>query len=131
MNCNIIYQDGVYICTNCGRTVKYPNFQRKCRKKVEKIEGNIEPGILAKVVHFTKAVTNHVVAGSPKCTQEEIDKRYEICKGCELFKNNTCTHSSCGCQVTDSQIFRNKLAWADQECPLGKWKRTDNQEKSV
>lgn len=29
----------------------------------------------------------------------------------------------CGCNVNNKKIFLNKLAWADQECPLGKWKK--------
>jgi hypothetical protein len=27
----------------------------------------------------------------------------------------------CGCNVNDKKIFLNKLAWADQKCPLEKW----------
>lgn len=27
----------------------------------------------------------------------------------------------CGCNVNRKKVFLNKLAWADQECPLGKW----------
>jgi hypothetical protein len=27
----------------------------------------------------------------------------------------------CGCNLNKKQIFMNKLAWADQECPVGKW----------
>ena len=29
----------------------------------------------------------------------------------------------CGCNVNGKKVFLNKLAWADQECPLGKWKK--------
>jgi hypothetical protein len=29
----------------------------------------------------------------------------------------------CGCNVNTKKVFLNKLAWADQECPLGKWKK--------
>ena len=27
----------------------------------------------------------------------------------------------CGCNLSRKKIFMNKLAWADQECPLSKW----------
>jgi hypothetical protein len=27
----------------------------------------------------------------------------------------------CGCNINNKKIFMNKLAWADQKCPLGKW----------
>jgi hypothetical protein len=29
--------------------------------------------------------------------------------------------SVCGCNINTKKIFMNKLAWADQECPIGKW----------
>jgi hypothetical protein len=29
----------------------------------------------------------------------------------------------CGCAISNKKIFLNKLAWADQECPIGKWKK--------
>jgi glycosyltransferase involved in cell wall biosynthesis len=27
----------------------------------------------------------------------------------------------CGCNINDQQIYLNKLAWADQKCPISKW----------
>jgi hypothetical protein len=27
----------------------------------------------------------------------------------------------CGCNLSSRKIFMNKLAWADQKCPLDKW----------
>ena len=27
----------------------------------------------------------------------------------------------CGCNINQKKQFFNKLAWADQKCPLGKW----------
>ena len=57
--------------------------------------------------------------GAPTCTQEQIDDRLAICNSCERFNGSVC--SLCGCPVNREQRFRNKLAWADQRCPLGKW----------
>ena len=31
--------------------------------------------------------------------------------------------SICGCNINTKKKFMNKLAWADQECPIGKWKK--------
>jgi hypothetical protein len=54
-----------------------------------------------------------------QCTQEEIDARMDICKGCEFFKNNTCM--KCGCALSREKNYMNKLLWADQSCPIKKW----------
>ena len=59
-------------------------------------------------------------------TQEEAERRWEICKGCEFLKydetnpdtgkkDGRCTH--CGC-------FMNvKVHYAVAECPIDKWKK--------
>ena len=98
------------------------------------------PSLARRAANFAKAAAGHVRRGLPKCTQEQIDARLAICQACDLYQVNprpssraqaegsptgapagTCTHSSCGCPVTRWGRFRNKLAWADQACPLGKW----------
>ena len=60
-------------------------------------------------------------------TQEEAERRWEICKGCEFLlydhtnpdtnkKDGRCTH--CGC-------FMNvKVHYAVAECPVGKWPKS-------
>jgi hypothetical protein len=54
-----------------------------------------------------------------QCTQEQIDARMDICKGCEFFKDNTCM--KCGCALSREKNYMNKLLWADQSCPIKKW----------
>lgn len=34
-------------------------------------------------------------------------------------KNSQCL--ACGCNINKKKTFFNKLAWADQKCPLAKW----------
>lgn len=72
-----------------------------------------------KIKTFIKSLLFHVKKGLPKSTQEEILYRYSICLQCEMFSNNECLE--CGCNVNSKKIFLNKLAWADQHCPLDKW----------
>ena len=86
------------------------------------------PSAPRKLANFTLAAITHFAAGAPTCSQEEIDARYNTCRACELYlpdKDNpevgTCTHKKCGCQVTRVQGFVSKLAWRDQDCPIGKW----------
>ena len=65
------------------------------------------------------ATAQHVAAGMPMASDEEIIRRHDICMACEFFKDNSC--SKCGCPVYRDKKFISKLAWADQSCPVGKW----------
>jgi hypothetical protein len=47
--------------------------------------------------------------------------RYNICEICDLFDKENMECSVCGCNINTKRQFLNKLAWADQECPVGKW----------
>lgn len=62
-------------------------------------------------------------AGFPKASKEQILYRYEICKSCEMYENEKSQCMVCGCNVNNKKVFMNKLAWADQECPLKKWNK--------
>lgn len=77
--------------------------------------------MLTRIKTFIKSLLFHIRAGLPKSTKEEILYRYQICSACEDFikEDNMC--GICGCNVTNKKQFLNKLAWADQECPLKKW----------
>lgn len=60
-------------------------------------------------------------AGFPKSSQQLIDNRFAVCSSCELFdkKNGQCLE--CGCNINNKKMFLNKLAWADQKCPIDRW----------
>lgn len=131
-----------YRCATCGISIFYEGIEKPvliCSKKMnlnnpadygirvssidytdKKVEEIPEPpSFMEKVLNFTKAATKHALAGNPKCTNEQINERYNICSQCEFFQNNTCT--KCGCALLRDKIYMNKLAWADQSCPVGKW----------
>lgn len=76
---------------------------------------------MIRILTFFKSLFFHIWGGFPKSTQEEINYRYNICLNCESYnhKENQC--NECGCNVNNKKIFMNKLAWADQHCPLNKW----------
>jgi hypothetical protein len=72
-------------------------------------------------VNFALAAAQHLLRGAPRCSQEEINARLDVCRGCPLFDGTICRHGACGCRVNGRRRFFNKLAWADQSCPLDKW----------
>lgn len=70
-----------------------------------------------------KSLLFHVYRGFPKSTADQIQTRYMICKSCLEFDSKKGECSICGCTINTKKVFLNKLAWADQECPLGKWQK--------
>ena len=47
--------------------------------------------------------------------QDIIDKRWDICMGCEFLNNNKC--DKCGC------FMKVKTRVATARCPIGKWEK--------
>jgi len=116
----------VYQCKNCGAVIQTIEGQSPpifpCSHtlvKKDKDTGGISFG--DKILNFAKSVAQHTCNGFPTCTPEQIEKRHSICLKCEFLKDNTCT--KCGCPISRTRQFISKLAWADQECPIGKWKK--------
>lgn len=76
----------------------------------------------SRIKTFLKSLWFHIWSGFPKSTQQEINERFSICHdSCDMYNNEQGICMMCGCNVNQKKIFMNKLAWADQECPLGKW----------
>jgi uncharacterized paraquat-inducible protein A len=76
---------------------------------------------ISKIKTFVKSIIFHIWAGFPKCNQEQINTRYTICLSCDSFDSVNKECMECGCNINNKKIFMNKLAWADQKCPLNKW----------
>jgi uncharacterized paraquat-inducible protein A len=76
---------------------------------------------ILKLKTFIKSLTFHIYSGLPKSTVDEIRYRYNICINCDQFNKEKSICEVCGCNLSTKSKFLNKLAWADQECPIGKW----------
>jgi hypothetical protein len=79
--------------------------------------------IFKKIKTFIKSIIFHIGHGMPKSSQVLINARYDICLSCDSFDKNNAECMECGCNINNRRIFMNKLAWADQECPLNKWNK--------
>lgn len=79
--------------------------------------------LLLRLNTFFRSLFFHILAGLPKSTKKEILDRYSICITCDQFDTNKSQCNVCGCNLSTKSEFLNKLAWADQECPLGKWQK--------
>lgn len=76
---------------------------------------------LIRLKTFIKSLFFHVYNGFPKTTTSEILERYSICSDCIEFNTSLSECNICGCSISKKSKFLNKLAWADQQCPLDKW----------
>jgi uncharacterized paraquat-inducible protein A len=77
---------------------------------------------LIRLKTFIKSLVWHIQLGLPKSSQKQIDNRFSICLDCDSYDQHYGQCLECGCNINNRRIFLNKLAWADQKCPLGKWK---------
>jgi hypothetical protein len=99
--------------------VAKPGYEPPPPEPVEPMPSRSAPGFLEKVKNFATAAVDHVAAGMPMASDEEIIRRHDICLGCEFLRDNACTQ--CGCPVARVRGYVSKLSWADSECPVGKW----------
>lgn len=77
--------------------------------------------MFSKIFRFINALIKHSYHKFPKSTQEQINERMKICKTCDFFDAQNSQCLQCGCNLSTKKEFFNKLAWADQSCPLNKW----------
>ena len=77
--------------------------------------------IFKKIKNFAVSFFRHTKNGMPKASQFTIDSRYLICLDCSSYDAENKECSECGCNLSRKKEFMNKLAWEDQQCPLGKW----------
>lgn len=123
MKCTI--SDGYPLCQSCG--IVCPSRDCECAGIVEPAEPppapdlarTDAPSFLTKVRNFASATVQHVAAGMPMASDEEIIRRHDICLSCEHLKDGAC--NLCGCPVSRVAGYVSKLSWADQSCPAGKW----------
>lgn len=80
-----------------------------------------KPGlsIVQRASNFTRSAVRHVVAGLPRASDAEIERRWSICQACEHLADGKCR--KCGCPIIRERQFLSKLAWATESCPAGKW----------
>jgi len=81
--------------------------------EIKFVPGGSPPPIpdMAKSLYY--GVMDWAKDGFKTQTQQETDRRLEICTGCEHFKDGRCM--VCGC------FLKFKAALSTGTCPIGKW----------
>ena len=137
----LVLTESLVACSDCGwnRTVEKEPVRHRCPVTgevltwVPKDWKGTQPGLARRVGNFAVAATHHVLTGARKTSDEVVAERWAHCIACQYFKalvdlgegRGQCTHASCGCAVeslgNESTLTPNKLRWAEQACPIGKW----------
>ncbi|MBK9284941.1 MAG: hypothetical protein IPM51_11600 [Sphingobacteriaceae bacterium] len=113
------------ICIKCNSTWQLDdiNVKASCSKGGKcsfELIPNSSPPVFQKVRNFSKATLRHVLNKGKIRTLEEIKEIYDKhCLPCPFLKNDECT--KCGCAIKRTKVFRNKLKWASERCPINKW----------
>lgn len=71
--------------------------------------------MIQKITNFVPALWHHIKTGWQTAKPELIEKRLDICDGCEFLDKEEMECLDCGCFVLI------KTKWTDQECPQKKW----------
>src|SRR5262249_7612148 len=87
------------------------------------------PGLFRKLVNLAKATVRATATGFQRVSEETFQERLAICQACPFLKmkghpafggEGVC--GKCGCGVSnDDKAILNKLVWASEYCPEGKW----------
>lgn len=106
-----------YRCVNCGLTLTLPTGRGEtvisdCRST---------PTTPEKAAAFVVAITRYVASGCADVTQEEFDKRGEICQACPIYDHANEACGKCGCTVGGKERLIDKRRMKSEKCPDGKW----------
>lgn len=109
------------VCRRCGWEERDKQalrpIRRRCRASAKPIDP--APSRSRQLVSFVGAMLRHIVTGCPVTTTHARQLRLAICRACSYYDGSRC--SKCGCGVKTHAAFIDKLGWAEQRCPVGKW----------
>jgi len=93
------------------------NFECPFGVSVDDFPDNIEPSLADMVKTLVGAVVVEVKSDKKSVSkgidQAEIDRRLELCRGCQFWTGNRC--EKCGC------FMKLKARMKSASCPIGKW----------
>lgn len=109
----------IITCDQCSLTVAIPTngfpFYCNCGNVVHK-DGADKPALSQRLKTFAKATAKHASSGFKRTAPEILETRKAECAKCEHNNGRSC--NKCGCQLVG---WPNKLEWASESCPVGKW----------
>lgn len=73
------------------------------------------PSILQQAKNFAGAAAQHVLGGMKNASNEEKNRRLDICKKCPHLIREEMRCGKCGC------FLETKASWQTSSCPIGQW----------
>jgi hypothetical protein len=133
MFCQFVFiKDNTYKCINCDNQITVIDEYNEppmmmCRAYIVKQESMLQENVSfsQKVKNFASSLYGHIKNNMELCPDHIIEKRYDICKSCEYFKDSTCT--KCGCPLIRDRAYISKLAWSNEACPINRWTKWSDQ----
>ena len=77
------------------------------------------PPIREQIMSAVKAAVKHAAAGFPMASDEEKERRAEICSTCPSLRKEEYRCGECGC------FLKFKIAMQTSTCPINKWKKEE------
>lgn len=79
-----------------------------------------------RIWRFLGALVTHLRRGAPRASQRVVAARAACCATCVYYDCHAARCRLCGCRASPRNELMNKLTWADQSCPIGRWRRVDD-----
>jgi hypothetical protein len=80
----------------------------------------VRPSLIQRVAGYKSARGTWIEAGKPIVDADTQTARRAICEACDQFDRVQDACKVCGCFLHET-ILGDKLAWATEACPIGKW----------
>jgi hypothetical protein len=112
-----------HACRRCGitRESSRPRLVRACRGAVRPAG----PSNAERAASLAGAAARWAAAGHPLRGEPEVRRIFqEHCRPCEHFEprgDDAGTCRLCGCRLKEAGGILNKIRWATENCPAGKW----------
>jgi hypothetical protein len=107
-----------FFLNNCPLN-KWPIEEFKETHKAPRKQKTKDPSLVRKIKSFSRSIYRWARSGFSKASEKQINKRLEICRGCEFWDSEawggTGKCKKCGCSTYA------KIRLKTEKCPIGKW----------
>lgn len=132
---------GYFDCLHCKLPLGHPRGQRGPREYPAKVRRECRPGGVpasreqprvvstGPVRRYLSAREKWIAAGRPLRNAEDRATLFAICEACPEYQPLPVVEGGrckvCKCGIAQERDTLNKIAWATEECPRGKWPKAD------
>ncbi len=114
--CKFILKNGKCTCEQCGTSIEGDcnKIYQNCSSNSETVEKRY-PSIFQMGINALTAGVNYVASGFENASEEERNRRLDICRGCSQYDKSQNRCYKCGCGLGLAISLQSK------HCPDGLW----------